>query len=210
MEGRHPLNSPLREEALESTYGTSRGPVRDALRMLELRGLATHRQRRGFRVRSYTPKSVKDLYQLRSVMERMTVEALREVDDDGIRILVQRLNESNRRMEAHLTSRKLALYLRENVVFHQQIVRACGNELLERTLAVLNETAEPLRHALLRKKGSQATSHIEHQRITNLIASGNLQAAAAVTESHILESLPKVLQILEEITPRETTADGDE
>lgn len=207
MEGRHPLDTPLREEALEAAYGTSRGPVREALRVLELRGLVTHRERRGFRVRGYTPKSVRDLYRLRSVMERMTVEALADLDAAGIAALVRDLNASNRRMEAHLAHGKPGLYLQENVVFHQHIVRACANEPLERSLMVLNETAEPLRHAVLRKKGSRATSHLEHQRITDLIVSGNLQAAAAVTESHVLENLPKVLQVLAEIIP-EAPKDG--
>ena len=200
MEGRHPFNSPLREEALESAYGTSRGPVREALRVLELRGLVTHRERRGFRVRDYTPKSVKDLYLLRSAMERMTVEALADLDADRIRLLVDSLNASNRLMEAHLAHGKPALYLQENVVFHELIVRASGNEPLEQSLMFLNETAEPLRHALLREKGLRATSHLEHQKITDLIGSGYLHAAAAVSESHVLENLPKVLRVLEDLT----------
>jgi DNA-binding GntR family transcriptional regulator len=200
MEGRHPLNSPLREEALEAVYGTSRGPVREALRLLEMRGLVTHRERRGFRVRGYTAKSVRDLYRLRGVLERMTVEALAELDDAEIAQLVEQLNASNSRMEQYLSKRQPGLYLQENVVFHQHIVRASGNEMLERTLSVLNETAEPLRHALLSRKGSRWTSHLEHRRIADLIADRNIQAAAAVTESHILEALPKVLRVLEEIT----------
>ena len=36
--GRYPPGSPLREQQLEAEYGTSRGPLREALRLLQLRG----------------------------------------------------------------------------------------------------------------------------------------------------------------------------
>jgi DNA-binding GntR family transcriptional regulator len=207
MDGRHPLGSPLREEALEHVYGTSRGPVREALRVLELRGLVTHRERRGFRVRGYTRKSVGDLYRLRSVLERMSVEALVGLETGPLQALIQNLNASNRHMQAHLAEGCTGLYLQENVVFHQHIVRACNNEMLERSLMVLNETAEPLRHALLRKKGSLATAHLEHQKITDHIASRNFHAAAAVTESHVLENLPKVLEVLDDLITRRSSSE---
>ena len=208
MEGRHPLDSPLREEALEQAYGTSRGPVREALRVLELRGLVTHRERRGFRVRSYTHKSVADLYRLRSVLERMSVEALAGLSQASLAALVQRLQASNRQMQSHLTEGRTALYLQENVVFHQHIVRAGRNDVLEQSLMVLNETAEPLRHALLRSKGSTATAHLEHQKITAHLERRNFQAAAAVTESHVLENLPRVLEVLDDLIPQRSSGDG--
>lgn len=207
MDGRHPLGSPLREEALEHIYGTSRGPVREALRVLELRGLVTHRERRGFRVRGYTRKSVADLYHLRSVLERMSVEALARLEDGPFEALIQDLQTSNRQMQAHLAEGRTGLYLQENVVFHQHIVRAGRNEILERSLMVLNETAEPLRHALLRKKGSLATAHLEHQKITDHLASRNFHAAAAVTESHVLENLPRVLDLLDDLMPGLSASD---
>lgn len=208
MDGRHLLDSPLREEALEQAYGTSRGPVREALRALEMRGLVTHRERRGFRVRSYSRKSVADLYRLRSVLERMSVEALAGLEQEPLEALIRKLQASNQQMRQHLAEGRTGLYLQENVVFHQHIVRACDNEVLERSLMVLNETAEPLRHALLRKKGSTATAHLEHQKITAHIESRNFHAAAAVTESHVLENLPKVMAVLDDLIPRRPAGEG--
>jgi DNA-binding GntR family transcriptional regulator len=39
--GRYGPGSPLREQQLEAEYGTSRGPLREALRLLQLRGLVS-------------------------------------------------------------------------------------------------------------------------------------------------------------------------
>ena len=43
---------PLREKELEADYGSSRGPVRESLRLLLQSGLVEHLPRRGFRVPS--------------------------------------------------------------------------------------------------------------------------------------------------------------
>jgi DNA-binding GntR family transcriptional regulator len=195
IDGRYPAGQSLREEALEAEFGVSRGPVREALRLLELRGLVTHVPRRGFRVRTYDARTVEDLYALRSALERKAVEALagRRLD-----CLVDELEASNARMAARFRERDVAAYLAENVTFHSLILKASGNEPLMRTLAVLNEMAEPLRYRLLSRDLSASRSLEQHKRITIFIARGHIGAAAAATEGHILESLPSLLALVSE------------
>jgi DNA-binding GntR family transcriptional regulator len=190
--GRYAPGSALREEALESEYGASRGPVREALRLLELRGLATHRPRHGFRVREYAPKTVEDLYRLRAVLERYAVECLAGRDLSG---LIAGLDASNARMRRHFKARRVADYLRENIAFHRLIIGCGGNEALQRTLEVLNEMAEPLRYAILDRSLRKSRSLDDHVTITDLLRRGRLQAAAATAESHILDNLPAVLEV---------------
>jgi DNA-binding transcriptional MocR family regulator len=74
--GRYAPGEALREQQLESEYGTSRGPLREALRLLQLRGLVTHEPRRGFRVREYSPELTMQIYRLRGLLERHSIEAL--------------------------------------------------------------------------------------------------------------------------------------
>ena len=190
--GRYAPGSALREEALESEYGASRGPVREALRLLELRGLATHRPRHGFRVREYAPKTVEDLYRLRAVLERYAVEFLAGRD---LRGLIGDLDASNARMQRHFKARRVADYLRENVTFHRLIIECGGNEALKRTLEVLNEMAEPLRFAILDRSLRKSRSLEDHIAITDLLRRGRLKAAAAATQAHILDNLPAVLAV---------------
>ena len=74
--GRYRPGSALREQGLEAEYGASRGPVREALRLLEMRGLAEHEPRRGYRVRSYSPDAIEQIYRMRALLERHSVEGL--------------------------------------------------------------------------------------------------------------------------------------
>ena len=190
--GRYPPGSSLREEALQAEFGISRGPVREALRLLELRGLAEHTPRKGFRVRTFSKETIEDLYRMRAMLERHAVECAARGD---VVQLVTQLEASNERMAAHYKAKRVEAYLSENVTFHDLIIRSGRNEPLRRTLAVLNEMAEPLRFALLEKDISASRSVVEHQRITSLLKQRLFNAAGAATELHILASLSSVLAI---------------
>ena len=67
---------PLREMEIQSHYGSSRGPVRESLRLLLRSGLVEHQQRRGFRVREYSPDDIRNIYTLRRTLEGMVVSDL--------------------------------------------------------------------------------------------------------------------------------------
>src|SRR5512139_8022 len=57
------------EEALCNTYGVSRSPVREALRILENQGFAIREPRRGISVASITPQEAEHIYQIRASLE---------------------------------------------------------------------------------------------------------------------------------------------
>ncbi len=59
---------PIRELPLANEYGTSRGPVRDALRLLDRRGLVMIEGRRGAFVRSLDTDDVAGLFAIRAVL----------------------------------------------------------------------------------------------------------------------------------------------
>jgi DNA-binding GntR family transcriptional regulator len=59
----------LRQETLAATFGTSRIPVREALRALEYEGLVTSEPHRGFTVASLDPDDLDEVYELRALLE---------------------------------------------------------------------------------------------------------------------------------------------
>jgi DNA-binding GntR family transcriptional regulator len=191
--GRYAPGTSLREEALEAEYGSSRGPVREALRLLELRGLVSHLPRRGFRVREYSAKTASELYQLRSLLERFAVEQLQGRD---LAPVIIELEGCNARMLQKREAGDVEGYLQENVNFHACILEYLGNEALTRTLAVLNEMAEPLRYAMLQRNLSRSRSVDDHRRIVGLLKKGRIADAALATERHISDNLPKLLHEL--------------
>jgi DNA-binding GntR family transcriptional regulator len=62
------------EEQLTRTFGTSRAPLREALRLLGQQGLVEHLPRRGVRVAQLSESDVGELFGIRDVLERHAVQ----------------------------------------------------------------------------------------------------------------------------------------
>jgi DNA-binding GntR family transcriptional regulator len=181
--GRYPPGSPLREQALEQEFGSSRGPIREALRLLELRGLTVHEPRRGFRVREYTSEIVEQIYKLRAQLERYSIEALAACPTGDLPDL---LRAENDRMAAHFAARNIEAYLESNVAFHRIIQERTANEPLLRSIAMLNEMAQPIRYALLSRDLDRSRAVAEHQEIIALIEAADFESAAVAMEKHVI------------------------
>lgn len=69
LEGVLPPGARLRQEDLATAFGTSRIPVREALRALEYEGLARSEPHRGFTVTALDGDEIEEIYELRSVLE---------------------------------------------------------------------------------------------------------------------------------------------
>jgi DNA-binding GntR family transcriptional regulator len=63
----------LIEEQLTRRFGISRAPLREALRLLAQQGLVEHVPRRGVRVATLSDRDVRELYEVRDVLERHAV-----------------------------------------------------------------------------------------------------------------------------------------
>ena len=74
------------EEDLCARLGISRGPLREALRLLTQQGLVEHLPRRGSRVVEWSPDDVLQLFELRSVLERHAVESALPLADPSTQL----------------------------------------------------------------------------------------------------------------------------
>lgn len=72
--GQYPPGSPLREIPLASAVSASRTTVREALRILNDMGLVVIHPRRGASVTSMSPKLVREIFSLRSVLEPFAIK----------------------------------------------------------------------------------------------------------------------------------------
>src|SRR4051812_8989459 len=63
----------LIEEQLTRRFGTSRAPLREALRLLGEQGLVEHLPRRGVRVVDLSPRDIDELFGLRDTLEQFAV-----------------------------------------------------------------------------------------------------------------------------------------
>ena len=190
IRGKHAPGTPLREETLEAEHATSRGPIREALRLLQARGLVTHFPRRGYRVRSHTDKELIDLYRLRAKLERQAVEELATTPTET---LCNELAAENAAMRDAQLTQDVEGYLLHNMQFHRLIWGRTGNGSLQRVLESVTDAAEPVRYGLLLRKLSSSQACKHHQKIIDLIGQRRFEVTGVLAELHVIEVLPLLL-----------------
>jgi DNA-binding GntR family transcriptional regulator len=114
LEGVLPPHARLRQEDLATVFGTSRIPVREALRVLEYEGLAESEPNRGFAVTSLDADQIEEIYDLRIVLEshatRLAIPLLTDGDVSDLEELYREMQESDG-SDARLAKRE-QFYLR--------------------------------------------------------------------------------------------------
>ena len=169
-------------------FGSSRGPIRESLRLLLQTGLVVHQPRKGFKVRDYTPKQIRQIYTLRANLEGLVIIELegRELDH-----LMTELKKSNERMETFFRKNQVFEYFKENIIFHQKIIDFADNEILKKTIALVNEVSLPVRYQFMQHSLPSRRSLTYHEEIVAFIEKNNLTDARVLTEQHVLENIEK-------------------
>ncbi|MCA0920154.1 GntR family transcriptional regulator [Pseudooceanicola nanhaiensis] len=128
--GRLKPGEKIAEARLARELGTSRAPVREALRLVESHGLVVSHPRRGFFVHAYDAGELEDVYDLReclelhaaqAAVERLTPEALARVETQHA-LLVTLAKEG-----------KTQKQVQEDYALHRMLLEIAGNRRVLRT-----------------------------------------------------------------------------
>ena len=171
----------LVEDSLAAQYDVSRGPVRDALRLLEAQGLVESR-RRGFFVVGLTQRDIEDLYELREAIE--VVAATR-----AVRLATPEQLESGRAIVREMMTAADRSHAREfaqaDLRFHALLYEMGGN----RRLIDVWEDYEPLVASLMQLTVEEDVdlhpSAHDHGRLLELIVAGQADQLAAAMCAHL-------------------------
>lgn len=183
--GRRAPGERLSVEELCQTYGSGISPVRDALQMLGQDGLVEIKPRSGYFVASVTLKELRDLLDLREVLELAAVERATS------RITPQQLEELDT-VHAGYTGdddESYDRYTDENRRFHYLLGQASGNAELAESLGRLHDRLA--RFMVMRHAGG--TQHQTHARIVAALAARDAAAARQAMLDEINESRQAIL-----------------
>nr|WP_282597245.1 GntR family transcriptional regulator [Cryobacterium sp. BB307] len=187
----------LREGALALEFGTSRTPVREALRTLAAEGLVEIAQNRGATVRAWTAEQIYESYGLRAVLQAHAgrLAAANSNPED-----VEKLQAVQAQME-QLLARRPATFLddlaRLNAEFHATVVGMAKSTLLESMINTLTSVSMVGRTFRGFETEDLERSMMHHRDIIRGIAAGDAELVAAVMTSHILAARPAALAMLQ-------------
>ncbi|MFG2855871.1 GntR family transcriptional regulator [Streptomyces mirabilis] len=180
----------LSEQELADRIGVSRTPIREALLLLAAEDLVELVPKRGARVTPLTGREVRELMELRGVVERYAAQQLVAAE----RVPLEELRSLLERQRALTGAEDTREFIAVDHRFHASLVSAVGNALLDRHYDSLR--SRQVRAgvvAVYNQQGRQDGLVLdEHEAILDALAGGDAQAVCAAIDHH-LESTLKVL-----------------
>lgn len=174
-------HTPLREETLATQLGTSRTPVRDALRRLEADGLVEIVPRKGARVVGFSDEQVDAIFDLRALLEGY---AARGAAERGAADLPRLRRLASEMEEAGSTGRRGDITAL-NLEFHHALHAASGNTLLPRVLQSVISVSLVHTAFLVYADDELHRSQGHHRELIEAIAAGDGSWAEGVMVAHI-------------------------
>lgn len=202
--GRYPSGTWLQEKTIAEELGISRSPVREALRMLAADGIATVTPNKGIFVRTYTPKDIENIFEVREAIENY---AMIHTDSEVILSHQKELEDEIRQFQKLHKSGDLEAYIRLDAQFHHQIVEMNSNDLM----TALYEKAENQNHQFriisLTSKKRFDESEQEHSEILENLLNGRKKDACKVNSRHLVLARDQVIDYLREQAENEKASD---
>ena len=193
----------LTEAWLSERLGVSRGPIREAFRMLEEAGLVRQEKNRGVFVRDIPHDEAAEIYDLRAAMDelvgRRLAETITPVQLKALRAIAERMEhavKADDRDEYHLL----------NLQFHDRMVEFAGNRKMAAIYRKLVKELALYRRRNLLERAVLPQSIAEHRSILKAIASGDAEQAGRAMYDHVIESKERALRSADSVVAAPTRA----
>jgi len=183
------------EQDVASAFETSRGPVREALRILEREGLVRIHPRRGARATQLSPHEVCDLFEIRAYLYQAVARRLAEQrPPEAIRLLEDGAREFRRLAEQ---SDGADGYSRLVFRLSLDCVRLAGNPRLADMITSLALQTYRYTRLGLESRARRRSSAAMWQASLTAIRSGDVATAMQIAERRILAGREEVLRLLQ-------------
>lgn len=193
LDGSYAQGAHLKEGELVDRCGVSRTPVRDALRQLATDRYVVTRRNQGVFVNEWSVEDIKDIFELRAMLEAMVAErAADNVSDDDIQNL-QAIQSSIQAMLDRDGAPDVDMFLSANSEFHHLLLDIANSRALADTLS---QIVQPPLIAQTARKYSRADlqqSNDHHQELIEALSAKDRNWAALVMKTHIIAAQRKFM-----------------
>jgi DNA-binding GntR family transcriptional regulator len=173
--------SQLSEVELASTFGVSRGPVREALQRLIQEGLVRSEPHRGVFVPVLSDDDVRDIYLARDALESSAVRHI--IATGKSPEAAEQLDRMVKLMQDSEKANDWEAVGQYDLEFHTALVASSGSERLQRMFStVISETRLCL--GVLTAADARSDLVEEHRQIADLVREGRTDDALDVLKKH--------------------------
>jgi phosphonate utilization transcriptional regulator len=191
LQGEYEPGSKLIEATLAEKMGVSRGPVREAFRILEEAGLVRNEKNRGVFVRDIPIGEAVEIFDLRAAMDELVGRKLATSITPAQLKEVKALVDG---MEKAVKANDARAYHMLNLKFHDRLVEIAGNSKLTGFYRKLIKELSLFRRLNLADGWLLPISASEHRQIIKAIASGDPEAAGKAMFDHVMDSKKRTIE----------------
>lgn len=185
----------LSEAALATRMGTSRGPIREAMKVLAGLGLLTSVPNKGVSVRQLSVREMIEAYELRAVVFAYAAERACEHFSEKHALAFEQLLG---KMDAACAANDGTAYYELNLAFHELILDLSGNQRAKQAYDDYVKELHLFRRKHFNARGNMRRSNTEHRKIYEAIASGNPKKAWVAAQRHVLGGKTRLLSTVDE------------
>lgn len=173
----------IRQAELAEMLGVSRQPVSHALHLLHQQGLVSESGRKGFQVSQIDPVRIRQLYEVRSVIDGLAARlAAQRIDRDPAgRAELERVLEAGCKAD---DSTPLSILIARDVDFHRLIYRLSGNPAIAEMVESQWLHMQRSMATVLAELDYRTSAWSEHQAIVNRIFAGDAEGAEQAARAH--------------------------
>lgn len=181
LSGQLPPGTRIKQDELADELNTSRIPVRDALRILETRGLVTLRANAGARVASMTLRDLEINYEIRERIEPMlladSIPNLSDTDIAAMHLLTEQIE----------ATRDVEIFLALDRQFHWTSYRGHRAPQLAQIVERLWDTTQGFRRTYTERALAAGARIVgaEHRLLMHAVERREAETATAVLAMHI-------------------------
>lgn len=202
LSGGLPAGSRINEAILAKEYGVSRGPVREAARLLMSRGLVEFVVNKGAFVREVGADEMIEIYSLRAILTGYACERAAVASDTEKAGLPNMLDDMDKAAQAADAER----YFELNIAFHDRLNTLAASPRLSEMLAGLIREMRLFRMLSLSRHPDMERSNIEHRRIVEAILAGDPETARRAGEAHVRAGMVRFQDVVSKSQEAGTTS----
>ncbi len=186
LAGNYAINEELKEKTIGEELGVSRTPVREALRQLEMEGLVSIIPNKGAYVIGVTLKDVRDIYEIRSLLEGLCAKwAAEYITDEQLEELEENIYLSG----FHTAKENWEQILELDNRFHELLYEASHSKELMHVLKDYHQYVQRLRKITLAYPDRVKASTQEHKKIADALRNHDAALAQESAQNHIRSTI---------------------
>jgi DNA-binding GntR family transcriptional regulator len=193
VEGSVAPGTKLNERELCDTFGISRTPLREAIKVLAAEGLVEITPNRGASVYRMSEAEIREMFELMSGLESfsglLACERITEAE-------FVRIKAMHYLMLACHAQKDLPGYYKQNSLIHDHINQAARNAALRQVYLATNRRLQALRFRSNFESAKWDKAMAEHSDMIEALEARNGARLSAILRQHLLEKRDAVLRVL--------------